>query len=992
MSGLAATKRSAPETATLMRAPDFIGRERELGALTRALDRGPAVIIIEGEAGIGKTRLLREFLASRAEPGPRKRGSRPTPSRRTVVATCPPLGTPHTLGPIVDAIRQATEGDVAAMLLSDLAGALRPLFPEWAKDLPPAPELPGDPSAVRHQVFSALAELLTALHTGVLAIEDGHWADEATLEFMLFLASRQTPAVNLVATCRPEDVPEGSLLLRLSRLATGSAGLRLTLGPLSIDETAGLMSSMLEGEPVSQEFAAFVHEHTEGLPLAVEESVRLMGERADLARRHDGSWVRRHLDDIAVPPSVRDAVLERAARLSRAAQEVLRAAAVLAVPSGDDLLAAVAGVPPVRVRSGLCEALDCGLLIETSLNGQGLASFRHVLAARAIYDSILAPRRRQLHERAGHALQQISLPPLDQLARHCREAGDTQMWCRYTEQAADTALAAGDQATAEVLLQDVVAEGNLPTGDAARLTSKISFATLTEPAYYQGLVSGLRSSLVTGNSQREDAEARFQLGRALTQAGHYEAGRIELEQAIPDLAPDSASAIWAMTLLGWPNTADWPASVHLRWLRRAVRITVPMAAADQLRFVVDRMTALLLLGENAGWMEAAKIPDDAPSAPERVQIARGYLNSGDEAVRWGRYQDAARRLAHALEFTEAHDYSHLHDMALAAHLRLGWFTGAWQGLAGKATAMAADEEMLPVTRLEASLVSGLLHAAAGAPDLAEQQLGSVLDHAYHGGVIECCMEPAAALARLRLIRGDIDSALKITDAPFSLVERKGVWVWATDIAPARAAALVAAGQTAGLGSLVVAFDRGLRGRDAPGPRAALATCRALLAEAEGRPARAAALLGQAAEAWDGLPRPYDALLVRERQAASLLASGQRTAGLNLLAETRQRLDALGATADAERLRRSLHAHGAAESRIWHGSRRGYGDQLSPREVEVVRLLVSGRTRGQIAQELCRSPKTVDTQFSSAMRKLNVSSRAALAVRAAEIGITPNGQP
>lgn len=107
------------------------------------------------------------------------------------------------------------------------------------------------------------------------------------------------------------------------------------------------------------------------------------------------------------------------------AQAVLAAAAVLAVPAGEDLLAAVAGLPPARMRSGLSQSLGCRLLTENFPYGPGPVCFRHVMAARAIYESIPAPRRRELHQRAGHALEHVSPLPLAQLARHFREAGDS---------------------------------------------------------------------------------------------------------------------------------------------------------------------------------------------------------------------------------------------------------------------------------------------------------------------------------------------------------------------------------------------------------------------------------------------------------------------------------------------------------------------------------------------------------------------------------------
>jgi predicted ATPase len=321
-----------------------VGRGRELTALCGALSRQPAVVLVEGEAGIGKSRLVREFLTS------------PDAQRhRSLVAVCPPFRQPYTLGAVVDALRQATDS-VAGLGLSALAGALRPLFPEWAADLPPMPEPVEDATASRHRLFRALVELLDCLEIALLVVEDVHWADDATLEFLLFLVSRQPQQVNLVVSYRPEDVAADSLLLRLtSRIPVDATALRLTLEPLDVTETEGLVSSMFSGAHVSMQFAAFLHQHTGGIPLAVEESVRLMYDRADLARR-DGAWVRHRLENIVVPPTIRDAVLERARRLDPDAHLVVRSGAVIAEPADDVTLLAVTGLPDGRGQAGLAEA------------------------------------------------------------------------------------------------------------------------------------------------------------------------------------------------------------------------------------------------------------------------------------------------------------------------------------------------------------------------------------------------------------------------------------------------------------------------------------------------------------------------------------------------------------------------------------------------------------------------------------------------------------
>src|SRR5690606_31648641 len=123
---------------------------------------------------------------------------------RCLTLVCPPFRVPFTLGPLVDAIRQATD-QVAGLRLSGLAGTLRPLFPEWAEGLPPAPEPLEDARASRHRLFRALVEVLDRLGVTVLVAEDAHWADEATIEFLLFVVTQPARPMSLVVTYRPED-------------------------------------------------------------------------------------------------------------------------------------------------------------------------------------------------------------------------------------------------------------------------------------------------------------------------------------------------------------------------------------------------------------------------------------------------------------------------------------------------------------------------------------------------------------------------------------------------------------------------------------------------------------------------------------------------------------------------------------------------------------------------------------------------------------------
>lgn len=956
-----------------IRPPAFIGREQELAAITQALSNGPSLVLIEGEAGIGKSRLLREC------------GAAPGGGARVLVASCPPFHQPQTLGPVADAVREATDR-VTHLPLSALAGALRPLFPEWAEDLPPAPEMAEDATAARHRLFRALAELLQCLQADLLTVEDAQWADDASIEFLLFLAAARRLRLSLVVTFRPEDVPADSLLLRLSSRRPASATqTRLVLGPLDTADTARMVSSMLAVEDIPAEFAEFVHKRTEGVPLAVEELVRLMRDRADLACM-DGGWVRRQLDEIDVPPTIRDAVLERTERLANDTQSILSAAAVLAQPADEATLTAVSGLPPARGRAGLTDALQCGLLVE---NERAQSSFRHVLSSRAVYDAIPAPERRSMHLRAGQALEKHGPQLVARLATHFREAGEVGKWCRYAEQATNVALSSGDVMTATALLRDLLAHGQLDVRAVIRLTGKIPAPSFTGDPRFHDIVHVLRRTLASGiPDPADEAEARFQLGRVLFLMEEFEAARAELEQAVPRLSHRPIDAVHAMMRLGWPR-GPGRASMHARWLRRATEASASIEPTARLQINVDRATALLMLGQPEGWADVAQIPDDPTTSRETWEVTRGNLNIGHMAMMWGRYAEARQRLARALDLASKFQYERYHAMILGTQTHLDWFTGAWHDLADQAASLTHSDDLPPVSRLEPLLVTAHLNAVTGARAEAQDILQHICRLTQRRGVEMECVEPSGALAKLLLADGDPEAALRVTDWAANVIAEKRTWLWATELAPVRVTALVATARIDQAAELTRTFALGLGKCEAPAPRTALILCRAILASAKGHHDRAVALFARAAAAWHKLPRPYEALLARECQAECMFAR-DRTAAIALLSEVRQGFLGLRAKSDADRVARSLHDKGADVPRARRGGRRGYGKQLSPRELEVVRLLMIGRTNQEIAQTLFRSPNTIDTQVKSAMRKLGVSSRTALAVRAAEAGVAAGG--
>jgi DNA-binding NarL/FixJ family response regulator len=955
----------------------FVGRGAELRRVVGALKQPPAIVLVEGEAGIGKSRLVREALAEVA-----------SASARPLVAQCPPFRTALTLGPIVDAIRDELPDStqLAALGLSPAAGALRPLFPEWADALPPAPEGAHDADAVRHRLVRAFAELLTLLGIDLLVVEDVHWADEATLELLLSLVSRQPQPLSLMLTFRPEEVADDSLLLRLSSrgaTGTGISHARVSLDALTADDAADFVSAMLGGDRVSEALAAFLYKSSDGVPLALEECTRLLVDRADLVRR-DGEWTRRAgpSDEMAVPPTIRDAVVERVARLGPDAQRVLLAAAVLTDPADERVLAAVSGLSATSAElpaesqtdspadssadslaaspaeSAIGAALDSGLLVEIGSRPSRIA-FRHVLAAKAVYSRASAAERRAAHRRAAAALETTRPQPLARLAHHYREAGDIDRWRRYAEQAADVAKDSGDHHTAVTFLHALIMEPQLPAEAVAPLVRKMPVLAFTDYARHSEVLATLDAVLASDRlGPRDRAEVRSQHGRILVILGEFAAAAEELRRALPDLDAGSFAGISAMTSLGSPMVAGtWPAAEHLFWLERAHQLSADsdLRPEEQMALTVSRLTALLELGEESGWTLAAELDASESARQFHLNHANAELNLGDAAMRWGHYGQARRRLASAVELAEQHGYRLVREMALVTLLHLDYFTGAWDGLAERAEQWSATADEMRC-RLDAQLVAARLKQAGGGDHVGtEDSLNRLRDEGRRRGALDLWVEAATAQARMRLAADDTARALAVTEEPMNLIAHKEIWIWATDLAPARVAALTAAGRQADAEHLVAAFREGLNGRHAPAALAGLAECGAVLAEARREHESAAREWGAAAQAWSRLPRPPD--------------------------EARAR-------AGVERCTR-------AAWKAQQGGRPGYGNQLSPRESDVVALLLQGFTNREIAAALSRSPNTVAAQLKSAMRKFGVTTRTALAVSVTQTGFlldSVDGQP
>lgn len=955
--------------------PALVGRDRELRAVLAAVRQSPAVVVVEGEAGVGKTRLIGE-LSARPE----------LAERRQLVGRCRQIREPFPLGPVVDALRGVGD-DLRGLRLGLVAGALRSLIPELAEWLPPAPDPLDDRAAERHRVFRAVAEVLSALTSSaapvILVLEDLHWADEQTREFIAFWLSNPTPHLSLVVTYRSEDV-DTELRALTARSPVTVAHEHVTLAPLDAAATGALTAAILGNDTVSAEFAAYLWDRTGGLPLAVEEVLALVRARGLLVfdgRTH--TWSRKALDELNVPRGIRDPTLQRVAGLPEPTQRLAEAAAVVRSPAPLSLLLAMVGGPDgsdgsADMIGAVEQAIDCGLLVE---DGDTLA-FRHVLAAEAVYENLSGPRRRMLHARSAAALRRMSPAPLGRIAYHLGHADDPRAWVAAADAAADQAIALGHEDEAVHLLTEVLSEAPLTGARRGELAIKLGWAAL-DTLHARSAIGPLSRALERDPADQEPsgprrAELQFLLTLALGQAGEdFEGQRRLLLDAIPELdRPDLLA--WASVAVCLISPADVPVAEDRAWLKRALEL-LPNVDDPLLEvFVLGKAGSFLVLAGDPEWREITeRVLRITNETPRQRREANAYYSIGSMSCYAGQLSTADRLLARGLLAPAVQENRRIEMLMRSGRVLLHLFQGRWTGLQEETTALLAELNDYALGRVDVELVAGVLALARGDLDEASQRLDVVTELVGEIGAIEVVPVAAAAAARVAFARGDVPAALACLDLMLEPIVTKDMWPTACWGLPTATEIWCAAGRHAEAGRFLDRAEVALRDLDAPLAAAALSHGRGILAGSADQ-------LIAAAAGYDEVPAPYEAARAREHAAVRLLAAGP--AGSGVAGESQLRLalatyHSLGATWDYRRAAAVARGHGMSlPSRQRGGVRKSYGNSLSPREREVAELAATGRSNKEIAAALFVSMKTVDHHMAAAMRKLGVRSRTALAHR------------
>ncbi|SDK44635.1 regulatory protein, luxR family [Actinopolyspora mzabensis] len=953
---LGSTRPSEPFAVTNRVPPVLVGRAEELETVTELVLSPPAVLLLEGEAGVGKTRLIRESL------------ERPEIGRTILNGACQPLQDPFPYGPVIDALR-TLDPLPEPEHLNPVTGALRSLLPELGEFLPPPPDPLGDTAAERHQLFRGVHALLDASTPAILVVEDLHWADEGTRELLRFLITDPPGELALVLSYRREELAGGVPLGRAYRHPRRARSAVMTLRPLSIEQVGTLAAHLLGTESVEAGFARELHERTAGLPLVVTETLPTL--RAQRERRPYSAGELKTLEQLDVPVLLREAMTERLGALPEPVTRLVQAAAVLGTPAEAELLGRLAGVPDAAHR--IVRALRANVLYEDENLRYG---FRHCLARQAVHDTLTGPERRELHEHALRVLSEQERPPLIRLAEHSLACGRVADWLHYGTAAAERAIERGEIATATELLCSLLDEPSLSTGDVDRLAVRFGRAALDGlgehpvPAALRRVLSDQRLT------ETARGEARLSLGLLLLrQSDRSGTARGELELAVTELRKLPERAAVGMAALAQAHVGTTPYERCAEWTDLAEAVLDETGSAAVRSELLASVLPSRMFGGDCPetWRHFERLPTATGAGPERPHLARLHGNVADAYTWLGEYSAAREHLAEARGLARAAGGDPYLDSTLrSTELRLRRMTGAWEELTENARRLLRDHGRLRPVAVELALVLGMDAVTRGDWKTAERWLSATGVDTPEDSCTPVVIAAGATRVRMRLLRGDSGGAVNAADHAVRVVRRKGIWIWANELLPNAVAAYTRVDRGAEAEQLIEEFAAATANRRSPLAVPATAAARATRCEGAGQFAGAAEWWETARAGYAALPQPYSAALARQRVVAHQLHSGDDSAATRM-SEVLDSFERLGATRDAARCRQLLRENGVPPPASRRG-RRGYGAELSPRERDVARLVGLGNTNREIASLLFLSPRTVEQHVAKVIRKLGVTSR------------------
>jgi DNA-binding CsgD family transcriptional regulator len=953
------------------RTPELIGRAQELRALLGALGetrRSGALVMVSGEAGIGKTRLLDEF-GRQAEGWSVARGG-----CVEGVAYAPWTD-------VLWALLEAVEPAVVAQLPAPVRAHLARLAPQ----LGPAPAADG--SDGQEAFFEAIVQLLTAAgrrHRLILVLDDVQWVDPASGALLRYLAFnlRRVPIL-LVVAYRPEDANDArDLLAQLARVSTG----RMELTGLADDAATAMAAALLDGDAAAGDVARIAAE-ARGNPLFIEE----------LAAGADDT----------VPHTLRDLLLARYRALDTDARDLVQTAALIGSRAPRAWLIAATGLDDGRAAAAARAAVDAGVLVVGD-DGRSYV-FRNALMRQPVLDELSAVDRTARHHAIAAALtdhpsRQVGVDVVPELARHWEAANEPAPALRWV-------VAAAQLAEDRYAFEEAADAFERALGWWDKTDDPDSVVAMDHAAL---LLAAANAAAFAGRSDR---------AAALGQAGVEEACAIDIARGV-----DAAGRMFPLM------SADRAGALHASLVPGLDRVD-PISRARFLVNTLEHQQGLTAAAANlvtAGhMMDAVRAVDDPELRAHAHRVmARGYELAGDvsrvaaeydQAILIARATEAPSSLAlaqlqrarflhavpdnpgalAALDEVDAlvDQYGLRRYLVPATALRAMALTAI--GEVEQAATVLAAIEPVPAEGYDAwfrAYAAALVHHAAGDADAAQARLDPAAVGAPELSDCDLAVMIAAVRADAHAAAGNFAGARVALDRGIDTLERYAdPWsLGSFTIAALRveADAAVAATDAQRLDEIELAHARAQHvtsrwhaavaelHEQTPLTRVCSLAVAAEMARVTGddvgAPARAVM------DAANEISLPYLATYFRIREAEAVLRRGDEPGGTDRL----------------QRARAAARLHGfagldkavAALARTFQlrlGSGRALAensDALSERELEVLRLLVDGRSNPEIAEELHISRHTARAHVSNLLRKLGTTSRVEAAAVAHRRGL------
>ena len=973
----------------------FVGRRDQLRLLTDQADRvrsgPPEMLLVGGDAGVGKSRLVNEFTATR-------------PSGAVFTGACLQLGVDGlSYAPFTAVLRQVLRECGRAPFEEAAPGGIG----EFARLLPELGPIPEERRENRGILFEQLLRLFTLLagDEGVtMVLEDLHWADGATRDLLVFLIRNlDRPGTQIVATFRSDDLHRAHPLRRLLPELERLPGVgRIQLEPLSREEVAA-QARALRGEELTPAQLESLYRRSEGFPLFVE--VLATAETCPTD------------EDPDLPAHFRDLLLEPLNRFDDAAWAVLRAAAVGAV-SGTvehEVLYHAVGLPERELEACLHTLVDANVLRA----GQTDYRFRHALLRDAVHGEILPGPHARLHLRFAQLIDELpGSVPTDrhavEQAHHYQAAHDLP---RALQAAWWAAIRAGETLAFNeelAMLERVLGLWDQVPNAAertqghtrAKVVSRAAGAALDAGRHKRALEL-VQEALTELPEEPTDDETRTVRAVLLRKRGQARSsdmsdhGLFDLVRALelhPPHMPGYARLLAALAremVLLRKDRAHTPQRRLLEELARAGEVpralaerAIEVAGIDDTTDHYGAVDARILLSDLL--LVSGDVERGRPFMEEAIQEteemanpmleARGTANLGHYLRELGRHEEGLRVLEDSLErhermgWASAHRaFNHQNQTEIlfeTAHLARA------RELAERAAATSPTRSKLHYIQT----VLARIATAQGDLDAARRAAGPLGDRSLLG-LHRMNLLQLRSLAALdtALAEGELAEALALSRTLMERValEESAGYTWPLLEVMAEAARQGADSDVAARVADLAARTP-VTGLAMP---AYAATVAALVAEVDGD--AATDRWKAAVVAWEATPMPLHLARARLREA-EVVAAGDRDLAVRRVRQvhgTAMECGAAPLARAAEGLARRLGT-GVTEQAAPPVAPAG----LTARENEVLRLLAEGATNARIAESLFISPKTASVHVSNILAKLEVPNRATAGARARQLGL------